>query len=87
MLATPPLGTVTTQKAALPAPTADSLLSTLPSELGEISQGNPLQSLSGHSIFTPKLGKVLFRAESCQIGFQPSLTNVLPSPSVLAPAT
>lgn len=36
MLATPPLGTVTTQKAALPAPTADSLLSTLPPALGEI---------------------------------------------------
>lgn len=87
MLAVPPLGTVTTQNDAPPAPTADSLLSTLPDELGEIEQGSPLQPPSGHSILTPKVGRVLIKEEPVKIGFQPILTNVLPLSSVLAPAT
>lgn len=63
MLAVPPLGTVTTQNDAPPAPTADSLLSTLPEELGEIEQGSPLQPPLGHSILTPKVGRVLIKEE------------------------
>lgn len=63
MLAVPPLGTVTTQNDAPPAPTADSLLSTSPEELGEMEQGSPLQPPSGHSILTPKVGRVLIKEE------------------------
>jgi hypothetical protein len=87
MLAVPPFGTVTTQNDAPPAPTADSLLSTLPEELGEIEQGSPLQPPSGHSILTPKVGKVLIKDEPVKIGFQPILTKVSPLASVFAPAT
>lgn len=55
MLALEPLGTVTTQKAAPPAPDA-ALLLTMP--LPSTLQGMPLQSLLGHSISRPKLGFV-----------------------------
>lgn len=82
-----PLGTVTTQNAESPAPIAAILLSTLPEPEGSIWHGNPLQPPPGHSILTPKPGLLPFRPEDSQIGFQPSLTNVWPLESVLAPAT
>lgn len=87
MCAVLPWETVTTQKLELPAPLAAFLLSTLPPALALISQGRPLQPPLGHSIRTPKVGLVLFKPDSSQIGFQPNLTNVCPLPSVLAPAT
>lgn len=57
MFAVDPLGTVTTQKSAPPAPEAAVALLTTPkpSELGSIAQGRPLQFPS-HSIFRPKEG-------------------------------
>lgn len=70
MLAVPPLGTVTTQKDAPPTPTAASgLLTTpMPSVLGLIEQGTPLQPPSGHSILMPKDGMVLERSQPVQMG-------------------
>jgi hypothetical protein len=58
MLAFPPGGMVTTQKAAPPAPTAWSALVTPPMPLveGSMEHGVPLQPDPAHSIFTPKLG-------------------------------
>lgn len=57
IFAVEPLGTVTTQKSAPPAPEAAVALLTnpKPSELGSMAQGRPLQFPS-HSTFRPKEG-------------------------------
>lgn len=84
-----PLGMVTTQKFAPPAPEAWSALVTPPTPLleGSMLHGVPLQPEPEQTILTPKLGGVLARCESMKIGFQPIFANVLPLASVLAPAT
>lgn len=83
-----PLATVTTQNEEPPAPTAASLLATLPSAAdGSIWQGRPEQPPPGHSIFTPNPGFVPLRPDDSQIGFHPIFTKVWPLLSVLAPAT
>ena len=89
MLAVSPLGTVTTQKSAPPAPVAARLLLTLkPSTVaGLISQGSPLQRPDSHSILRPNVGLLSLSGESMKMGFHPSLTNVSPDATVLAPAT
>ena len=89
MFAVKPLGTVTTQKLAPPAPEAWSALVTPPTPLteGSMVHGRPLQPAPEHSILRPKLGGVLLRGEFMKIGFHASFTNVLPLASVLAPAT
>jgi len=90
MFAVCPLGTVTTQKSAPPAPVAArSLLTLKPSTVaGLSSQGKPLQPTpSAHSILTPKVGRVSLSAESMKMGFHPSLTKVSPDSTVFAPAT
>lgn len=82
-----PLGTVTTQKSAPPAPVAERELVTLPTSVPPIAQGRPTQGPS-HSIRRPKSGGAnLNRLVSKIVGFQPILTNVMPLASVLAPAT
>ena len=51
-----PLGMVTTQKLALPAPESsldDPFTWLMSSVAGSMEQGNPLQPPSGHSILTP----------------------------------
>ena len=55
MRAVDPLGTVTTQKSAPPAPVAALELLTLPTSVPSISQGSPTQGPS-HSKRRPKLG-------------------------------
>lgn len=91
ILALLPGGTVTTQKFAFPAPVDLRELPTpfRPSVEGLIPQGRPTQPPPSHSIFIPKVGRVSFHLEvdSNLIGFHPSVTNVLPSPTVFAPAT
>ena len=53
MLAVDPLGTVTTQKEAPPAPTSADGLSVSPMALSPIEHGSPLQPPSGHSTLSP----------------------------------
>lgn len=90
-LAVPPLGTVTTQKSAPPAPVALSALFTLGMlpelEEGSILHGRPLHPPPGHSMLTPNFGAVPERLDPVQIGFNPILAKVVPSAMVLAPAT
>lgn len=88
-LAFPPLGTVTTQKLAPPAPAAELALLTLPtpSEEGSIEQGVPMQLPVAHSILTPKVGGVFACHDSRKIGFQLIMEKVVPSALVFAPAT
>lgn len=86
-----PLGTVTTQKEAPPAPSALSKEVTPFKPLeGSILQGRPLQPApSSQVISTPKEGGV-FRngvAGSWTTGLWPILTKVFPWASVFAPAT
>lgn len=66
MLALPPLGTVTTQKLAPPAPEAESGDVTPFTGLtdGSIEHGRPLQFPSGHSILMPQDGEMLLKLES-----------------------
>ncbi len=89
MLAVPPLGTVTTQKLAPPAPLAPSALVTLKSLTldAPISHGRPLQPPPGHSTRRPKVGFVLARPDDVYTGFQPIFIKVRPELTVLAPAT
>jgi hypothetical protein len=89
MLAVEPLGIVTTQKLAPPAPDAWLALVTppMPSVDGLMEHGVPLHPPPSHSILTPNVGLVPAREDAVQIGFHPTLANVLPSESVLAPAT
>lgn len=74
MLAVTPLGTVTTQKLAPPAPFASSSAVTppMPSVDGSMEHGRPLQTApSGHSNLTPKFGIVVAKSLAIQIGFHP----------------
>ena len=89
MLAVSPLGTVTTQKSAPPAPVAArSLLTLKPSTVaGLISHGSPLQRPDAHSILMPNVGRLSLSGESMKMGFHPSLTYVSPVATVFAPAT
>lgn len=70
MLAVMPLGTVTTQKLAPPAPAAEREDSTfpMPSLAGLMEQGVPLQPSPEQTIFTPKVGAVLESQLLVQIG-------------------
>lgn len=88
-LAFPPLGTVTTQKLAPPAPDAAVALFTLPTPSldGSIEQGVPMQLPVTHSILTPKVGVVFACHDSRKIGFQLTIEKVVPSARVFAPAT
>ena len=64
-LAVVPLGIVTTQKLAPPAPADSSALVTPPTPTteGSMEQGTPLHPGPEHSILTPKLGVVLSKGE------------------------
>lgn len=56
-LALEPLGTVTTQKLAPPAPIVPLVLHSLTlCTAGSMAHGNPLQPPPGHSILTPQFG-------------------------------
>lgn len=89
MTAFPPLGTVATQKLVPPAPVLESELVTVPGLLtdGSIEQGKPLHPPPGQVILRPKVGVVPASSDAMKIGFQSSLTKVLPELSVLAPET
>ena len=89
MTAFPPLGTVATQKLVPPAPVLESELVTVPGLFtdGSIEQGKPLQPPPGQVILRPKVGVVPASSDAMKIGFQSSLTKVLPELSVLAPET
>lgn len=89
MLAVVPLGIVTTQKLAPPAPEAWSELVTppTPSTDGSMEHGVPLQPGPEHTILIPKVGVVWAKDEPVYSGFHPILAKVLPLPSVFAPAT
>jgi hypothetical protein len=84
-----PLGTVTTQKLAPPAPEACWALVTppTPSLDGSMEHGVPLHSPPEQTILTPKVGGVPERCDSMKIGFQATFAYVIPLESVLAPAT
>jgi len=76
-----PLGTVTTQKFAPPAPSV--LLPTISLIVfwdGSIAHGSPLQPGPLQTISTPQVGMTFLKgvAGSRYIGFQASLMNVLP---------
>jgi hypothetical protein len=89
MLAEPPLGTVTTQKLALPTPMAESGLSRplTPPLDGSMLHGRPLQPPAGHSMRRPKVGVVWASGAPINMGFHAILTKVSPLATVLAPAT
>lgn len=62
--AVPPEGTLTTQNAAPPAPSADSELETLPMPFfGSMTHGKPLQPPPGQATLRPNEGVVLFNPE------------------------
>jgi hypothetical protein len=75
MLALLPLGTVTTQKLAPPAPVSAvrPLMVGLSPEISML-QGSPLHPPPGHSILSPNSGLVPLSGESSQIGLRPSFT-------------
>ena len=80
-LAVTPLGTVTTQKFAPPAPSV--LLPTISLIAfwdGSIAQGSPLQPGPLQTISTPQVGMTFLKgvAGSRYMGFQASLMNVFP---------
>lgn len=85
----PPLGTVTTQKLAPPAPDPVWPLLTppTPSEVGSMEQGRPVQEPVTHSILIPNVGVVFACHDSKKIGFQLIMEKVVPSALVFAPAT
>lgn len=89
MLAVWPLGTVTTQKLAPPAPEAWSELVTPPTPLtvGSMEHGVPLHPEPEQTTLIPNVGGVPERLHPVQIGFQPILRKVFPLLSALAPAT